>query len=168
MTSTEDDTLERKKFAIEACEKHIDWFAKHKTEARLLYQSSQVAIIALGALTPVLIMISDAVSPSIPKWLQALPAAISSIVAGLSAVFHPRENWESRAVALEALQSELFKFKTRTSEFYTPEIDLQRALDNFVQRVDRINQEELGNWRNLQFRDTSASTKEASAIKSST
>jgi hypothetical protein len=160
MTNLQDDIQERKMFAIESCEKHIDWFANHKKEARLLYQSSQFIVIALGALTPIFIMISENVSPPIPKWLQALPAAISSIVAGLSAVLRPRENWVSRTVALEALQSELFKFKTRTSEFYSPEIDQQKALDNFVQRVDRINQEELGNWRNLQLRDSSTTTKE--------
>jgi len=161
MTNLQDDLQERNRFAIETCEKHIDWFANHKKQARLLHHSSQVAVIAFGALTPVLIMISESVSPPIPKWLQALPAAIASIVAGLNAVFHPRENWVSRAVALEALKSELFKFKTRTSEFYSPEIDQQEVLDNFVQRIDRINQEELGNWRGLQLRASSNLTKEA-------
>jgi hypothetical protein len=79
----------------------------------------------------------------------ALPPAVSAIVAGLNAIYHWRENWVSRAVALEALQSELFKFRTRTSEFYSPKVEQQKALDNFVQRVDRISQEELGSWRDL-------------------
>jgi hypothetical protein len=159
MTHSADDLQERRSLAIETCEKSIKWFLKHKREARYLHQSSQIAVIALGALTPILIMFSESVSPPIPKWLQALPAAISSIVAGLAVAFHPRENWVSRAVALEALHSELFKFRTKTSQFYSPELDPQAALDNFVQRVDQINHEELGNWQSLQLKDSLSANK---------
>jgi hypothetical protein len=117
-------------------------------------------VIGLGALTPVLILVSQ--TYSISKWIQALPAAIASIVAGLSGTFHPRENWAARAAALEGLESELFKFKTKVSELYAPQVDPQTALDNFVQRVDRINQEELGNWRTL-LMNASSSSKEKPA-----
>ena len=149
-----DDLQARRKLAIETCESHIAWFAKHKIRARLLHRFSQVSVIVLGALTPVLIMFSDSVSPPIPKWLQALPAAISSIVAGLAAAYNPRRNWVSRAVALESLQQELFRFTTKTSELYSPQVDSQKALDNFVQRVAQINQDELVNWRSLQLKET--------------
>jgi hypothetical protein len=165
MTNSQEDIQVRSSFALETCGQQIAWFTKHKKEARLLYQSSQVLVIALGALTPILILISDNESPPIPKWLQALPATISAIVAGLSAIFHWRENWVSRAVALEALQSELFKFKTRTSEYYSPKLEQQEALDNFVQRVDRINQEELGNWRDSQLRDSPSKPKDTKALE---
>jgi hypothetical protein len=161
MTDPPYDLQGRRRLAIQTCQSHIDWFAKHKKEARLLYRFSQISVIALGALTPVLIMFSESVSPSIPKWLQALPAAVASIVAGLTAAFNPRENWVSRAVALEALQGELFKFKTQTSELYSPEIDSQKALDNFVQRVAQINQDELGNWRSLQLQEASTSARKS-------
>jgi len=162
MTDSPDDLEARTKLAIETCEGNIVWFARTKKQARLLHRFSQVSVIALGALTPVLILFSgDNVNPSIPKWLQALPAALSSIFAGLTVAFNPRESWVSRSVALEALHSELFKFRTKTSQFYSPELDPQTALDNFVQRVDQINNEELGNWRNLQLKDSfDASKKE--------
>src|SRR5688572_235457 len=161
MTEPPYDLQGRRRLAIETCQSHIDWFIKHKKEARLLHRFSQISVIALGALTPVLIMLSESVSPPIPKWAQALPAAVASIVAGLTAAFNPRENWVSRAVALEALQGELFKFKTQTSKFYSPEIDSQKALDNFVQRVAQINQEELGYWRSLQLQEASTSVKKS-------
>ena len=156
MTDLQEDIKERNDLALKTCKEHIAWFIKHKKEARLLYQTSQILVIALGSLTPILIMVSENESLAIPKWLQALPATVSAIVAGLSAIFHWRENWVSRAVALEALQSELFKFNTRTSEYYSPKIEPQEALDNFVRRIDRINQEELGNWRDLQLRDSAS------------
>jgi hypothetical protein len=110
----------------------------------------------LSALTPVLILWSE-----IPKPLQALPAGIASIAAALSAVFRWRENWVLRAHTSEALKRELVKFKARASEAYQVDIEDQKALNNFVTRIESLSMNELSEWRILQLQGV----KESNNIK---
>jgi hypothetical protein len=51
MVLPEEDLQERRNIAIKKCEQHIEWFTKHKTEARYLHSLSQVLVIVIGALT---------------------------------------------------------------------------------------------------------------------
>jgi Protein of unknown function (DUF4231) len=145
MSATDSAFQARKETILAECQSSIEWYRKRKTVPRILYQGSQMSIIVLGALTPVLILVTD-----LPKWAQALPAAVASMAAGLSSVFHWQENWVRRASTLEALRAELLKYKTRTSSAYSSNLDEQSALDNFVTSVLNLTLNELASWRDLQ------------------
>src|SRR2546428_6851577 len=110
MNMSDPEFQTRQEMVLNECQSSINWYQKRKTLPRVLYQASQMSIIVLGALTPVLILITD-----LPKWAQALPAAVASMAAGLGSMFHWQENWVRRASTLEALRAELLKYKTRTS-----------------------------------------------------
>jgi hypothetical protein len=143
------DLDQRRQLALDDCQLMITWYDKNKRTVRTLFYISQVCIIVLSALTPVLILWSN-----LPKPLQALPAAVASVCAALNAVFRWRENWVLRAHASEALKRELLKFKTRTSEEYRADLDDQQALANFVARVESLSMNELSEWRVLQMQET--------------
>ena len=143
------DLDQRRQLALDDCQVMITWYEKNKRTVRTLFYISQVCIIVLSALTPILILWSD-----LPKPVQALPAAIASICAALNAVFRWRENWVLRAHTSEALKRELLKFKTRTSEEYRADLDDQQALANFVARVESLTMSELSEWRGLQTQQT--------------
>jgi hypothetical protein len=146
MDLPEDDITSRRNVAIDDCQLMINWYEKNKRIPRRFYYTSQTSIIVLTALTPVLILWTD-----LPKPFQALPAALASIAAGLSAVFRWRENWVLRAHTSEALKRELVKFKARASENYSAALDQQKALDNFVNRIENLSMNEVSEWRVLQL-----------------
>jgi hypothetical protein len=89
----------------------------------------------------------------VPKALQALPAAFASVAASLNAVFRWRENWSLRSHTCEALKRELLKFRSRASEEYDAGLDDQKALSNFVKRVEQLSMNELSEWRALQSQE---------------
>jgi Protein of unknown function (DUF4231) len=90
----------------------------------------QSAAIALAAATPVLILWS-----SVPKAVQALPAALASIAAGLVRTFRWLQNKTRFAYTAEALKSERILFETR------------RPPAAFVGRIEQITMTEVGEWR---------------------
>ena len=127
--------------ALMKCQASIKWYEKNKKTPRNLYYAAQVATIVLSALTPVLILITD-----LPKWAQALPAALAAIAASLNNVFHWQEHWIRRASTLEVLEAELLKYETRTSSAYEVKLDEQQALNNFVGATTNFNLQEVSNW----------------------
>ena len=141
MKPTEDDFGDRQARALEACQASIKWFAKNKKAPRNLYYTSQLATITLSALTPVLILVTE-----LPKWAQALPAALAAIAAALSNVFNWKENWVRRASTLELLIAERVRYETRTTAAYDVALDDQEALNNFVESTTTLNLMEVSNW----------------------
>lgn len=142
---TEDNFEKKRQKALQACQASINWFAKHKKTPRNLYFVSQVATIALSALTPVLILMTD-----LSKWKQALPAALAAVSAGLNNVFNWKDHWVRRASTLEFLIAEKLKYETRTSPIYDLKLDDQQALNNFVEKVTSLNLMEVSNWEKAQ------------------
>ena len=131
----------REAAALEACRASMVWFTKNKRIARNLYYTSQAAIITLSALTPVLILITD-----LPKWAQALPAALAAIAAAMSNSFNWKENWIRRSSTLEFMIAEQVRYETRASPAYSLDLSQDEALDNFVQNMTALNLMEVSNW----------------------
>ena len=132
----------------------ITWYEKVKRQHRVAYQISQVAAVVLSGLTPVLILWSD-----LPKPIQALPAALAAIAAGLNGIFQWKEGYVRFAYTGEALKSELLKFKTQTTKDYRASLEEQRALENFVARVEFLLLNEVSDWR-AQMQESIQATKE--------
>jgi hypothetical protein len=146
MTHSELDFETRLGRALEECKTSLYWWGKAKETSRSLHQISQVATVGLSALTPILIL-----AASVPKWAQALPAALATIAATLDSIFHWREHWVRRAYTLEALQAELARFETRTST-YGQHLGDEEALSTFVERITTLNVTEVINWGDTQIK----------------
>jgi putative flippase GtrA len=145
MSSHEATFKDRQTRALKECRSSIDWFKKEKKQSRILFRLSQVSVVALSTLTPVLILVTQ-----LPKWAQALPAALAAIAATLSNLFHWQENWVRRASTLQALEVELVRYETRTSSAYDVNISDHQALNNFVENMTRLNLNEVSNWGRVQ------------------
>jgi len=79
---------DRAKAAIAQCEWHLNWYATHSRADWFLYRTFQIAIVALSGSTPVLILFT-----SLPKPVQAIPAAVATVVAAIADEHHlPSEN----------------------------------------------------------------------------
>ena len=81
MATEQEDLLKRRENALKRCQEDINWYEKVKLQHRLCYQTLQIIAVVLGALTPVLILATDA------KYLQAIVAAVAAIATGLNGTF---------------------------------------------------------------------------------
>jgi hypothetical protein len=104
----------------------------------------QTAALLLSGVTPVLILWD-----ALPKALQALPAALASVAAGVLGTFRFRDNQGRWALSQETLEHELFNFKNRIGPAYPREIDPEAALARFVKAVEGLVINETADWRRV-------------------
>jgi len=142
------DVAGRREQALEWCEEQIDWYKKAMLRSKSLYYVFQVATVILSGLTPVLVLWSD-----VPKIWQALPAALVTIVVGLTNAFHWRENHIRFAFTMEVLKSERIKFKTRAGS-YGPKLSENTVVSRFVDRIESLHMGEVSDWRTSLVEDT--------------
>ena len=138
---SESDAADRRNQALEWCQIQINWYDKAMRQSKRAHYVFQIATVVLSGLTPVLVLWSD-----LPKIWQALPAALVTIVVGLSNAFHWRENWIRFAYTMEALKSEKIKFQTRAGSYGTSLSD-NTAISRFVDRVESLHMGEVADWR---------------------
>lgn len=153
MSSSGSDRDLRIEKALTHCRSLINYYESRRIKSRRNYQILQIAAIILSGLTPVLILWTD-----VPKPIQALPAALASIAAGMVGVFHFQENWVASKNAAESLKSELLAFETRTTEWYRASAGEDQALDNFVVRIEHLHKGEVSGWAARLLQGTTGST----------
>ncbi|MEE8566362.1 MAG: DUF4231 domain-containing protein [Candidatus Bipolaricaulota bacterium] len=141
--------------ALKHCQAQIDWYEKVKIKHRLAYQTSLIATIVLSGITPILILTGD-----LPALIQALPAALVTVIVSLSGIFQWKENYLRFAYTSQALKSEKIRFETRTSKEYNLKLMDTTALDRFVTRVENITMGEVGEWRALMQETPEPSTED--------
>jgi hypothetical protein len=129
--------------ALERCEHSIRYFERNKEFARWGWIICQGGAIVFAGLTPILILWTD-----VPKAIQALPAALAGILAGLVAVFGYPENKGRWAEAIAALEGERVKYLTRTTPVQgTPNPTDEELLKAFVTNVEAIVMTTTREWR---------------------
>ena len=133
---------EREQAALRRCDDQIEWYSKHSVREWRWFVSVQTAAVVLAAATPVLILWG-----SVPKAVQALPAALASVAAGLAGTFRWLQNKTRWAYAAEALKSERVLYDTRTPPQYGSEMAEEAALAAFVRRIEEISMTEVSEWR---------------------
>ena len=146
------DADARRAFALARAEEQIAWYEAHSSRQWWTFAVFQTAAVLLGGLTPVLILWSE-----LPKALQALPAALAAVAAGLVGIFRPLHNKVRYSFTAEALKSERVRYATRTGPLYGRELSADEALDNFVARIEDISMTEVGEWRGEFARATGGS-----------
>jgi hypothetical protein len=147
----------RREFALRRVDEQIDWYETHSARQWRAFAVFQSAAVVLGGLTPVLILWSG-----LPKALQALPAALAAIAAGLVGIFRWPHNKTRYSFTAEALKSERVKYATRTTSLYRHELSDDQALDNFVARIEHIAMTEVTEWRGEFARSTDGAHGETS------
>jgi uncharacterized protein DUF4231 len=115
--------------------------------------------VLLGAATPVLILWS-----TLPKAVQALPAALASVAASLVGTFRWLQNKARYSYTAEALKSERVLFATRTPPNYGLDRDDDEALATFVSRIEQVAMTEVSDWRTevVQVRPSDSGTSSGS------
>jgi uncharacterized protein DUF4231 len=132
--------------ALVRCDDLIRYYTTYSLRAWRYYTGFQVATLVLAGFTPFLILLGDAV----PHALQALPAALAALAAGVNAVFHSREDAIRLRITRELLKSEKAKFETRTSPGYGTDLPDATALDHFVCRIEELTINEVLTWGTLE------------------
>ena len=137
------DTPEpRSAIALRRCDDQIAWYERRSKAEWRLFVVFQSAAVLLAAMTPVLILWA-----AVPKAVQALPAALASVAAGLVGTFRWLQNKARFAYTAEALKSERVLFTTRTPPRYGPGLTDDAALGAFVARIEEITMSEVSEWR---------------------
>jgi len=120
----------------------VHWYERFSKREWRLFVVFQTTAILFAATTPCLILWS-----SIPKGVQALPAALASVAAGLVGSFRWLQNKSRFAYTAEALKSERVLYDTRTPPRYGPNLTEDEALAEFVGRIEDISMTEVSEWR---------------------
>ena len=132
----------RRKEAMRRCDEQIGWYQRFSSREWRFFVVFQTGAILLGAATPVLILWS-----SLPKAVQALPAALGSVAAALVGTFGWLRNKARYSFTAEALKSERVLFTTRTPPSYGLDLTEDAALATFVSRIEQIGLTEVSQWR---------------------
>lgn len=142
-----DDMSERSAKALDRCQSEIDRNQHDKDRSALLQHSLQALAVTFSGLTAILILWAQ-----LPKPIQALPAALASIITGIVAIFRWQENYIRSAYTAEALRSERAKFEARATPYGLAETD-DRVLDRFVTRTEAILMDAAAQWRTAHFQN---------------
>jgi hypothetical protein len=118
-------------------------------DGRVPYAQGVEGVIVLSGAAPVLVLFTD-----LPKPVQALPAALAALAAGVAASFHWHEDAVRWAATRELLKSELRQFRTGAAH-YGSNLTQAQALDAFVTRVETIVVGELSSWQQLEQKPAS-------------
>jgi hypothetical protein len=148
-----DDPETRRKFALDRVDEQIRWYETHSARQWVAFSVFQSAAVILGGITPVLILWA-----SVPKAVQALPAALAAVAAGLVGIFRWPHNKTRYSFTAEALKSERVKCLTRTTPLYNRIHSDDAALENFVARIEDISMTEVTEWRGEFARPADASS----------
>jgi hypothetical protein len=132
----------RREEAMRRCDEQIGWYQRFSSREWRFFVVFQTSAVLLGAATPVLILWS-----SLPKAVQALPAALASVAAGLVGTFGWLQNKARYSFTAEALKSERVLFTTRTPPSYGLDLDENAALATFVSRIEQIGMTEVSRWQ---------------------
>jgi hypothetical protein len=108
------------------------------------YYWLQALTVGLAALTPCLIVLAKETGSGVLNWLQLFFPAIAAIAAGLSHIFHWREDAVRFTSLGETISSQLWRFQTRTGEFAGTSDE--QALNTLVTQVDDLNLRSLAQW----------------------
>ncbi|ELA3117903.1 DUF4231 domain-containing protein, partial [Vibrio vulnificus] len=128
------------------------WFDSHKKSSMVSYYFFQVVVILFSTITPVVILIDLGEGY---KWLEGLLPAVAALAAGIQSLFKFNETWVSRAEASERLKSEFVYFKSRIGVLYDDTIHVDKAAENFLNRIEEINRLERNVWVTLQEKSRS-------------
>lgn len=127
---------------VRHCEDYIAWYERVKANARRLDYSLQASTIVFSAITPLLLL-----SPAVPPVLQALPATVAAVAAGLQGVFKFREKLLGFALAGELLKAAKLRFEIRTEALSPEDPNYAAVLAEFADHINRIVLDETREWR---------------------
>jgi hypothetical protein len=140
-TAKENPFPERRRVALNRCDVRIAWYSTYARRAWMWWYTLQIATIALGGLTPLLILVTD-----LPGLLKALPSALAVGAASINGMYRSRTDAIRYAYARDRLGSERAHYETRTGS-YCITLGDERALDRFVRRSEEITIKEISEWR---------------------
>jgi len=136
------DLEARTKAALDRYDRGVGYY---RAAARLNYRSYwalQSAAIALGPITPILLLVEG-----LPKVVQSLPAALAGIAAALNAAFDFRDDYCRHAYTTNALLSEHDQFMARAGNNYGTDRTDDEVLSAFAQRLAKIADGEATDWQ---------------------
>jgi hypothetical protein len=153
LRSASPELSSRYQIALDRVQRLIVDADEHASRTSRNYFALQCLTIGLAAITPCLIVLSKE-NPGNPvlNWFQLFFPAIAAISAGLSHVFHWREDAVRYTSLAESIRSQLWRFQTRSGEFGGGLTD-EQAIDRLVVGVDELNLQTVARWSRAQLAD---------------
>ena len=107
-------------------EDQLAWFGIKSVQLGRRYRLLLVLSVVLAGMTPLLILVSE-----LPKIVQALPAALASMISGTIAIYGYPEQIAAFGRTLDEIRSQKFRFMSRVAPY-----DGNDAFPRFVERVE--------------------------------
>lgn len=156
-SESDDQFHARRGAALCRCGEQVAWYTRFARRQGRVADFFQIITVLLASTTPLLILWGKP-APVI----QAIPAALAAVTAGLINRFHWREDSVRFSSTSELLKSERIKCETRTTTAYDLSRTREEALDSFVTRIEQFAVSELGEWRMLNLRQQRGQTTDES------
>jgi Protein of unknown function (DUF4231) len=155
------DLVGRRQIALDRIQQLIAASEERAARAWRRYFTLQCLTVGLAALTPCFIILAKE-SPNswLFNWLQLFFPATAAIAAGVSHLFHWREDAVRYTTLAETIRSQLWRFQTRSGEFVGLNDD--QSLDRLVVRVDELNLQSVARWSSAQLAEAPTPARPAS------
>jgi hypothetical protein len=112
---------------LERVRDHELWFDRKSIQLTQRYQRLLVASVVLAGSTPLLVLVSE-----LPKVVQALPAALASMLSGISAIYSFPDRIAAYGRARDAIESQRVRFENRL-----PPYDDDESFGTFAERIEQ-------------------------------
>ena len=130
--------------ALRRCEELIGRYLSLKIKSHRNSNLAQFTSLVLTAITPVLLLIPS--SGETVKVLAAATSAGAAISTGLLSIYGWRETYIRSGYTYHALDSEMNRYLTRSSDDYA-KLDEEKAAQNFAKRIEELYMAEVSDWR---------------------
>jgi Protein of unknown function (DUF4231) len=97
---------------LEHVQDHEVWFDRKSTRLTQRYQQLAIASVVLAGTTPLLLLVTG-----LPKVVQALPAALASMVSGVTAIYAYTGRISAYGRARDEIQSQRVRFENGLSPY---------------------------------------------------
>jgi len=135
-----------KSYLSERYENQINWYDSKSSENQKKYKRTQMMVIVLSAMTPVLIEFNDKLTTLSLFHLATVTSVIVAILTTLLKTFKYQENWLTYRTTCETLKKEKYFFDFDLGEYASAHN--KQAL--FVERVESLISRENTIWINSQ------------------
>jgi hypothetical protein len=125
--------------------KQLQYYEKHASDNRVRFYISQIVIIVVSALIPIINTIpSDKADINAIKMASSIFGFIIIVATGFLQLTKSQENWISYRSTAELLQSEYHLFKMKSGDYSAEKIgnDNRKREQLFVNRIETIISEE--------------------------
>ena len=130
--------ISQEEYLKERVEPQMDYYSKVSRQAKLVHSRTQITIIVLGLLVPVVVNLNldtlGLTTQSYINWMATILSLSLAIISGVANFKKDGDHWINYRLTLEALKRERILFLTGSEKY----LNHDHAFNLFVETIEKI------------------------------